>query len=249
MAELALLRPDWPAPVSVQVVTTTRSGGVSAPPFDSLNLATHVGDDPGAVRENRRRLREALQLPAEPLWLQQVHGVRVARHDGRGTLAADASVAFQPGEVCAVLTADCLPVVFADRSGTRVGVSHAGWRGLAEGVLETTIAALASDPAQLLAWLGPAIGPAAFEVGPEVRERFVTHATEAAGAFVRGRGDRWQADLYALARQRLLAAGVGWVGGGGECTWSEAMRFFSYRRSTRCGRMATLAWLSPAGTY
>jgi YfiH family protein len=231
----------------VRVVQTTRNGGVSATPFADFNLAAHVGDDPVCVAENRRRLRVAHELPAEPLWMEQVHGREVAIHDGRHAAqavpCADAAVAFEPGRVCVVLTADCLPVVFVDGRGTRVGVAHAGWRGLGGGVLEATIAALAVAPATLHAWLGPAIGPQAFEVGDEVRTLFLEQDAGAADAFQPNARGRWLADIHALARRRLEGLGVASVHGGGLCTYGDAQRFFSYRRDGRTGRMATLAWL------
>jgi hypothetical protein len=224
-----------------------RNGGVSATPFADFNLAAHVGDDPASVAENRRRLRVAHELPAEPLWLEQVHGREVAIHDGRhaagGIPRADAAVAFEPRQVCVVMTADCLPVVVADRDGTRVGIAHAGWRGLAGGVLEATITALAVPPGTLHAWLGPAIGPEAFEVGDEVRTAFVDQDAASAEAFHRNEHGRWFADLYALARRRLEGLGVASVSGGGLCTLGDEQHFFSYRRDGRTGRMATLAWL------
>ena len=237
------LRPDWVAPARVRAIMTTRAGGTSAAPYDSFNLATHVGDRADAVAENRRRLCAALSLPSEPAWLDQVHGNTVAvlpEHPGG---PADAAVTFTPGPVCAVLVADCLPVFLASRAGDRVGIAHAGWRGLAAGVVEATIAALACGPRELVAWLGPSIGPSAFEVGEEVREAFVAADARAAAAFRRGRADRWIADLPALARRRLAGAGVGSVGGGGFCTVADATRFFSYRRDGATGRMAALAWL------
>ena len=242
MADLALIRPDWPAPPGVQAAMTLRTGGVSTGPYASLNLGDHVGDEPAAVVENRRRLREALGLPSEPLWLEQVHGTAVAGFEGAGRPRADAAVALAPAQVCAVMVADCLPVLLADRVGTCVAAAHAGWRGLAAGVLEATVAALPADPAQLTAWLGPAIGPEAFEVGPEVREAFLAVDPESADAFRRGKGDRWLADAYRLARQRLARAGVTDVHGGGLCTVSDPSRFFSYRRDGVTGRMAALIW-------
>jgi YfiH family protein len=243
------LTPDWPAGPRVRALATMRTGGVSTGPYASLNLAGHVGDDPAAVAENRRRLRDAAQLPAEPLWLEQVHGIEVVTHDGRTATdrsppRADASVAFEPGRVCAVLTADCLPVVFTDRAATRVAVSHAGWRGLAAGVLERTVAALGVPPGTLMAWLGPAIGQSAFEVGPEVRDAFVQRSARCAVAFERNAAGRFHADLYALARVVLAESGVIAVYGGGRCTVREAGEFFSYRRDGATGRMATLAWLA-----
>jgi YfiH family protein len=249
---LRWLEPDWPAPARVRAVATLRAGGISSGPYASLNLAQHVGDEPADVAENRRRLRAAAGLPGEPLWLEQVHGIEVVAHEGSRSLgnappAADASVAFEPGRVCVVMTADCLPVVFADRAGTRIGVSHAGWRGLLGGVLEATIAALGVPSEELLAWLGPAIAQPAFEVGPEVREAFVQRTAAYSDAFERNAAGRFQADLYALARTALAAAGVAAVYGGGWCTYRQAQEFYSFRRDRTTGRMATLAWLDPAG--
>lgn len=239
------VEPDWPAPGHVRVVSTLRAGGVSEGPYASLNLAGHVGDRAAAVAANRLLLREAARLPGEPLWLDQVHGTDVARHDGSGIAPrADAAVAFAPGEVCAVMTADCLPVVFTDHAGSRIGVAHAGWRGLLGGVLQATIAGLGVAPGQLLAWLGPAIGPEAFEVGPEVRAQYLAAVPGSAACFTPTAADRYLADLYGLARCVLGRAGVGSVHGGGWCTLREAERFFSYRRDGVTGRMATLAWLA-----
>lgn len=243
---LGWIEPDWPAPGHVRVLSTLRGGGVSGGGYASLNLAAHVGDRAEAVAANRRLLREAARLPAEPLWLEQVHGTAVTRHAGpvAGPPQADAAVSFAPGCVCAVMTADCLPVVFADRAGTRVGVAHAGWRGLVGGVLQATIAALAVAPADLHAWLGPAIGPAAFEVGPEVREAYLGRVPGSAACFAPHGQGRYLADLYGLARLVLEAAGVQSVHGGSWCTHADAQRFFSYRRDGVTGRMATLAWLA-----
>ena len=238
------LVPDWPAPATVRAAMTTRAGGASAGPWASFNLASHVGDDPAAVAENRCRLRAALDLPSEPSWLQQVHGHVVARLPGPLPEAADAAVAFGRDAVCAVLVADCLPVFLASRDGDRVGVAHAGWRGLAAGVLEATVVALGCDPARLVAWLGPAIGPQAFEVGEEVRSAFTAQDAAAAALFHPGRAGRWLADLPALARRRLMACGVASVHGGGTCTVSDPARFYSYRRDGVTGRMAALAWLA-----
>ncbi len=239
---LEFLVPDWPARASVRAAMTTRSGGVSKGPYASLNLANHVGDDVVAVAENRRRLRDALSLPTEPRWLDQVHGHDVALLP-QLPASADAAVAFEPGRVAAVLVADCLPVFLASRAGDRVGLAHAGWRGLAAGVVEATVAALATDPSELIAWLGPAIGPAAFEVGGEVREAFTATQPESAADF-RPAGGRFFADLPALARRRLAACGVTEVYGGGLCTVADPARFFSYRRDGRTGRMAALIWLA-----
>jgi YfiH family protein len=214
-----------------------------------MNLGSRTGDDPAAVAENQRRLEA--YLPAPPAWLDQVHGTGVTvlrRSTHPVTPIADAAVTSERGIVCAVLTADCLPVLFANRSGTAIGIAHAGWRGLAAGVLEATIARLADLRTQahdLVAWLGPAIGPAAFEVGDEVRAAFVARDPGALACFAPQRGGKWLADLYALARRRLAAAGVTHVSGGGWCTRTDAMRFFSYRRQRESGRMAALVWLAP----
>jgi len=242
MTRIEPIHPDWPVPARVRAFATTRAGGFSRGDWAGLNLALHVGDDPEHVAANRARLREALALPAEPLWLSQVHGCSVA-DVGRDLAGCEADAAFAdtPGRVCAVLTADCLPVLFADREGTAVAAAHAGWRGLAAGVLEATLARF-DDPGRVTAWLGPAIGPLAFEVGEEVREAFLAADPVAAEAFVR-HGERWRADLYRLARLRLEAAGIGGVYGGGRCTCSEPQHFYSYRRDGRTGRQASLIWL------
>jgi YfiH family protein len=251
-AGLAWLGPDTAWPPTVRALTTLREGGTSTGSHAGLNLAAHVDDQPGHVRENRRRLRAAAALPDEPAWLEQVHGVAVFEHDGPGPSTpprADAAVTSTPGRVCAVLTADCLPVVFASRDGTRAGVAHAGWRGLADGVLEATVAALGVPPAEIVAWLGPGIGPGAFEVGDEVRAAFVARAAENAQAFVTDAAGRSHGDLYCLARLALGRVGVLAVTGGGLCTVTDAGRFYSFRRDgARTGRMATLAWIRPAGT-
>lgn len=245
-ATLAWVTPDWPVPASVRVCATLRGGGASEGAYASLNLANHVGDHEDRVAENRRRLSAALELPSEPLWLNQVHGVSVARHTDRdASRTADASVAFERNQVCAVLTADCLPVVLADRGATRVAVAHAGWRGLAAGVLESAITALDVPASQLAAWLGPAISQPAFEVGAEVRAAFLAKSPDYGAAFAANARGRYQADLYELARLTLERAGVASVYGGGWCTFGEPERFFSYRRDGgRTGRIATVAWLA-----
>lgn len=240
-----MIAPDWPAATRVKALTTTRHGGVSQGPYASLNLADHVGDAADDVRQNRLAIRRQLNLPKPPVWLHQVHGDKVvdAAHCGQCP-SADASFAAQARVVCAVLTADCLPVLFCDREATRIAAAHAGWRGLAAGVLESTVRALDIEPERLLAWMGPAIGPAAFEVGGEVRRSFVDRQAEAARAFLPRANGRWLADLYALARIRLLAVGVSAVYGGGLCTFSDRERFYSYRRDGVTGRMASLIWLT-----
>jgi len=249
-AAFEVITPDWPAPPAVRAAFTLRTGGVSAAPFDSLNIGAHVGDTGAAVTENRRRVRAQLRLPAEPLWLEQVHGIEVADLDAAcggasaPRLTADAAIARRAGSVCAIQVADCMPVLFAARDGCAVAAAHAGWRGLAAGVLEATMARLAVAPSGLIAWLGPAIGAAHFEVGGEVRAAFLAHDAAAAAAFTANTRGRWQCDLNALARSRLSAAGVTAVFGGGWCTYSDPLRFFSYRRAGRCGRMAALIWLA-----
>lgn len=238
----AWLTPDWPAPARVRACVTTRSGGVSQAPFDSLNLGAHVDDDPRAVEENRRRLTERLEC--RPSWLEQVHGVTVVEADPSRVPRADASWSAMPGVACTIMTADCLPALFCDRSGTRVAAAHAGWRGLAAGVLEATVDSLGVPGDELLVWLGPAIGPRAFEVGGEVRDAFVAAHAEARSAFVPSANPgRFMADIYRLARIRLGAHGVTAVHGGGFCTFSDTARFYSYRRSSRTGRFASLVWL------
>jgi len=240
---MELIRPDWEAPPAIAAAATTRTGGVSTGSRAALNLGDRVGDDPAAVAENRRRLTEALALPDEPAWLAQVHGTRVVEAAPGGTPAeADAAVTRQPGAVCAVLTADCLPVLLASRGGDEVAAVHAGWRGLADGVVAGALEAMRTPPEQLLAWLGPAIAQPAFEVGDEVRERFIRRDVVNAAFFAPNERQRWQADLTGLARRELEAAGVT-VSGGGFCTYDESERFFSYRRDGDCGRQATLVWI------
>ncbi len=241
--EIGLLRAEWPAPANVGAVTTTRKGGASLAPYASFNLAMHVGDDPECVAANRRALRERLGLDVR--WLRQVHGAEVAdagRIDDSAAPAADAWVCFEPGRACGVLTADCLPVFFCDREGTRAGLAHAGWRGLSAGVIEATVAALDCAPSALLAWLGPAISAHAYQVGDEVRDEFAAGGEEDALAFTPDNTGAWRADLYALAANRLRRLGVA-VAGGRCCTFHDADRFYSYRRDGRTGRMASVVWL------
>ena len=232
--------PDWPAPSGVRAWVTERGAGSG--PYCALNLATHVRDDAVAVAANRARLRAALALPREPAWLDQVHGTHVLDLDTDPVAAADGAVTARAGVVCAVLTADCLPVLLCDAAGRRIGVAHAGWRGLLDGVLPAAVRALRVPPDQILAWLGPAIGQAAYEVGTDVRDAFLAAAPQAATHFMENPRGRWQADLYGLARDSLGAAGVTAVYGGGFCTFRESARFFSHRREAPCGRMATLIW-------
>lgn len=237
------LRPDWPAPENVKALVTTRSGGVSLSPFDSMNLGEHVGDQSAAVARNREILQG--ETAVEPLWLTQVHGTQVVQlGEVSAGVQADAAVSRLPKKACVVMTADCLPVLFCDRSGTVVAAAHAGWRGLCAGVLESTVAAMKTAPEEILAWLGPAIGPAAFEVGDEVRTAFISHSAAASAAFQKQREGKWLCDLYLLARQRLEGLGLAAVSGGGLCTFSDARRFYSYRRDGVTGRMASMVWLN-----
>lgn len=244
---LEWIESDWPAPAQVRALTTTRRGGVSGGPYASLNLGDHVGDDPAAVRYNRDLLGRELGLPSEPLWLNQVHGCDVLQIEpgtGQGC-SADAAVSVAPGRVCAVLTADCLPLLFCDRAGTQVAAVHAGWRGLLHGVIEAALDSLAVPGPDVLCWLGPAIGPQAFEVGNEVRAAFIERDPASVAAFLPSPAGRWLADIYLLARQRLEVRNVGFVGGGEWCTVTDSSRFFSYRRDTETGRMASLIWIEP----
>jgi len=234
--------PDWPAPRNVRSLQTTRLGGVSVDPYDSFNLGDHVGDTPQAVARNRQLL--ASLMPSEPVWLQQVHGTVVADAANAGCLVqADASIARHRGAVCVVMTADCLPVLLCDDAGTVVGAAHAGWKGLAAGVIEATVKAMDVTPHKLMAWLGPAISQCAFEVGEEVREIFVAQNAQASEAFIQGANGKWMADIYHLARLRLQALGVKHVYGGEHCTHSDSARFFSYRRDGVTGRMGSFIWL------
>jgi len=250
-----LLPAEWQAPPGVRAVSTLRTGGASPAPWNSLNLGAHVGDSRECVDANRRLLRDAAGLPAEPRWLEQVHGIAVAdvdaTHATDAALRADAAISAMPGRVCAVMTADCLPVVLASEDGSVVGAAHAGWRGLAAGIVEATLEAMRRrSPAAAIfqAWLAPAIGPANFEVGDDVRAAFLAADPQAAAAFTPNAQRRWQCDLYLLARQRLARAGVDRISGGDHCTYAEEGRFFSHRRDVQhrglaaTGRMATLIW-------
>jgi YfiH family protein len=246
MRSIAALHPDWQVPPGVRAAFTLRPGGVSAGAYASLNLGAHVGDDARAVAENRRRAAAELALPAEPLWLTQLHGTTVVDADKQAVQAApraDAAITRQAARVLAVLVADCLPVLLARRDGAAVAVAHAGWRGLAAGVLEASVAAIGGAGDHLCAWLGPSIGPAHFEVGGEVRAVFAARDPQATAAFVRNARGRWQCDLQQLARQRLSALGVRSIHGEPRCTFSEAESFYSYRRDGVTGRMAALIWL------
>ena len=252
MTKPLFISPNWPAPSNVKVLQTTRQGGVSLAPYASFNLAHHVGDAPEAVTRNRALLQTHAHLPAAPVWLQQVHGTEVWNLDADAATSAnpppaDAAVCRLPGRVCAIMTADCLPVLFCDEAGSVVAAAHAGWRGLLAGVLENTVTAMRVAPQRILVWLGPAIGATAFEVGAEVRAAFTEHAAKAESAFLAGTvgnaAGKYRANLYLLARQRLNALGVTRIFGGECCTHADAERFFSYRRDGRTGRMASLIYL------
>jgi len=234
------LIPDWPAPANIRAGTTLRGGGVSLPPYDSLNLGEHVGDNPAAVAENRRRLN----LPTEPIWLRQTHSTQIvdAARCTSGQTKADGSYTTEPQVICTVLSADCLPILICDRAGTTVAAVHAGWRGLAAGIIEQAIATLPVHGKDLLAWLGPAIGPDAYEVGNEIRATFIAHDPAANTAFNAAQ-EKWRMDIYQLARQRLMALGITAIYGGNRCTFTEKQHFYSYRRDGLTGRMASLIWL------
>jgi len=247
-----LLQPHWPAPANVRAACTKRDGGVSVGPYASLNLAAHVGDNPRAVAANRRTLVAALHLPVEPLWLTQVHGngvvdadVMRSHENAKRAPTGDAAVTREPGRVLTVMVADCLPVLFCRRDGTAVAVAHAGWRGLAAGVLEAAVAALGGPASEALAWLGPAIGPDHFEVGDEVRAAFGGSDSPAAAAFTRNARGRWLCDLYLLARQRLESAGLRSIHGQVLSTYGQPESYFSFRRDAVTGRMAALIWIEP----
>ncbi len=246
MPDVRLIQPDWPAPAGVRAISSTRVGGLSDGPYAGLNLGSHVGDDRAVVAGNRQLLSAAAAMPQPPFWLEQVHGVQVFALPAASPepITADAAYSDRPGQVCAVMTADCLPVLFCDARGQQVAAAHAGWRGLAAGVLENTLASFAAG-AQIMAWLGPAIGPSAFEVGSEVVQQFTTSDPRAAAAFVQQSEHKWLADLYQLARLRLQRAGVQAIYGGDHCTFSEPELFYSYRRDGQTGRMASCIWLQP----
>ncbi|GAA4503206.1 peptidoglycan editing factor PgeF [Pseudaeromonas paramecii] len=241
-----LIRPQWPAPARVQACFTTRDGGISQGVYAGLNLGNHVADAPADVAQNRQHLRQMLGLASEPLWLEQVHGTAVFDCQAvapQQPPRADAAITRLPGQALTVMTADCLPVLLCDEAGSVVATAHAGWRGLCDGVLEQTVQAMGVPGEQLLAWLGPAIGPKAFEVGDEVRAAFLARDPAAVAAFHPHVPGKWWADLPLLARQRLASVGVGQVSGGDLCTHSDAQRFYSYRRDGQTGRMAGLIWL------
>lgn len=250
------ITPTWPASPKVKAFTTVRKGGVSHKPFDSFNLGDHVGDDPTSVLANRKRLMSIANLPQEPCWISQVHGTEVLNLEDYASLKqalsmqslstttvpiADASISFKPLQVAVVLTADCLPILICDRKATRIAAVHAGWRGLAQGVIEATIAKLDCPSSELLIWLGPAIGPQAFEVGIDVKEAFTMEGDEM--AFKVLGFNKWKADLYALAKNRLQKLGISQIYGGEFCTFTDEDKFFSFRKQNPTGRQATLIWL------
>lgn len=235
------LAPDWPAPANIHAATTLRTGGVSQGRYASLNSATHVGDDSDLVQQNRRIIREMLDLPAEPIWLDQIHSNRAVKAVKTVSIQqADASYTDEAGVVCAVMTADCLPLLACSTDGTQVAAIHAGWRGLLAGVIGNTVAAM--QQRNLLVWLGPAIGPDCFEVGAEVRDAFLDKSSAFNSAFKKQNNDKWLADIYQMARIELSGLGIDKVYGGTYCTVTEHERFYSYRRDTQTGRMATLIW-------
>lgn len=239
-----LIKPNWPAPMHIHAYTTTRQGGYSMMPYTSLNLADHVGDNIKHVKQNRNLLKQSLQLTNEPVWLIQTHGTNVIQADPTSTsLTADASFTEKSEIICAVLTADCLPVLICDSAGTMVAAIHAGWRGLAAGIIETTIKKLPATPNNLLAWLGPAIGPKAFEVGQDVYEHFLQSNSKAALAFENYAANKWLANIYWLAEQRLRKTGITHIYGGEYCTYTDTTQFYSYRRNQNTGRMASLIWI------
>ena len=254
-SELEVITPDWPAPANVHAYSTTRLHGMSEGVFSGLNLALHVGDEPEVVEQNRQHLRSSLKLPADPYWLNQVHqasAVNIAEQTSGITPDADASFSLDNNQVCVVMTADCLPVLICNRAGNKVAAAHAGWRGLAEGILESTISALDETADQLLVWLGPAIGPDSFEVGDDVRQAFFTkfekmnlpeqYASDVASAFVENKPGHYLADIYQLARLTLKSIGIEAVYGGEHCTFDDANHFYSFRRDGKTGRQASLIW-------
>jgi YfiH family protein len=235
------LKPDWPAPVNVHAAVTLRTGGVSQGNYASLNPAQHVGDDPAAVDQNRRIIKEMLALPSEPVWLNQIHSnVAVEAIPGMALTQADASYSTQAGVVCAVMTADCLPLLVCSQNGMEIAAIHAGWRGLLDGVIDNTVAILRHK--ELMVWLGPAIGPEQFEVGEEVRAAFVAKSSDYASGFKPINQNKWLADIYHLARINLAKLNISDVYGGGFCTVTDQERFYSYRRDRHTGRMTALIW-------
>lgn len=246
---LNFIYPDWPAPANVHALSTTRQGGFSHAPYDSLNLGGRVGDDSEMVRQNRRLLQTAAALPSEPKWVRQTHSTRVLELELAGDyseIEADGAYTTQANCVSVMLTADCLPILFCSQQGDEVAAAHAGWRGLCQGIIEQTVAKFTCPAEQILAWFGPAIGPTKFEVGAEVKAQFEAVDAQASAAFLLHNvaEQKYLADLYRLAQQRLQALGVRKIYGGRYCTYSDTARFFSYRRAAQTGRIASLIWLS-----
>jgi len=237
---------DWPAPANICAGVSTRLGGHSIAPYNSLNVGGHVGDEAASVRQNRHQLFLASGAPQAPCWLKQTHSTHVVDAGAHylGPPEADASFSTEPDAVCCVMTADCLPLLVCDRAGAQIAAVHAGWRGLADGIIEKTLARFSANANDILVWLGPAISQTAFEVGDEVRDIFLTHDVVASQAFLPSPQGRWMADLYGLAKQRLAAVGVTQVYGGQYCTHQDAQRFFSYRRDGVTGRMAAMIWMN-----
>lgn len=243
--DLPLITPNWPAPAHIHAVCTTRIGGISQPPYDSLNLGDHVGDDPTAVAQNRHMLSQALTLPSPPCWITQVHGTRaINTQNWQAGDEADASYATTSNAVCAVMTADCLPILLCDKQGHYVAAIHAGWRGLADGIIEATIAQAPCEPSQILAWLGPAIGPQSFEANDDVRDIFLSQQPADETGFTPLQEQKWLVDMYHIARHRLATMGVSDVYGEADCTVRNPDRFFSFRRDGETGRMASLIWIA-----
>lgn len=245
MMRSPLIVPEWPAPSHVKALCSTRQAGFSPAPYDSLNLGDHVADDPSNVQRNRQQLYSLADLPEMPLWLNQTHSTRVIdSQDWHIGVEADAIISEHPRHVCSVLTADCLPLLVCDAQGSQVAAIHAGWRGLLNGIIERTVERFHAPKHDLLVWLGPAIGPSAFEVGQEVYQAFVSQQPSAADAFTASNNGRYYADIYQLARQRLQQCGVSNIFGGDYCTYDQADLFFSYRRDGVTGRMASVIWLT-----
>jgi YfiH family protein len=241
----SLIYPDWPAPDCVKAVSTTRIGGFSLPPYDSFNLATHVGDDPFLVKNNRDYLALLALLPEQPKWLDQVQSNRViTSSEWQEGTQADAIISLQPSHVCSIMTADCLPVLLSNRRGTAVAAIHAGWRGLASGIIEQTVSQFHEKPSDIIAWLGPAIGPEQFEVGHDVYNAFSSSYFDRNNAFIKTDADHYLANIFLLAKQQLNYLGITDIYGGGHCTKSDSEQFFSYRRDNVTGRMATLIWFT-----
>ena len=242
-ASIKFIEAKWNAPSQVKALCTTRKGGFSQHPYDSLNLAAHVGDDDQSVSRNRKVLCDSLQLPAEPCWLEQTHGTRVVNLESESNRLADAAIAREPGTVAVVMTADCLPILLCNRSGTEVATIHAGWRGMVDGVIEATVNEMNSPPDQLLAWIGPGISQQCFEVGNEVRELFVARNTGDESHFVASRSEHWLCDLYGLATDTMSRLEVAEINRSEYCSFSDDSDYFSYRRNAVTGRMASMIWI------